>query len=189
MKDLESTKNLIRQHVTLGNLLQRRGLIIGGMDEEQFSCVFHGADQKKSARYYGETDTAYCWVCKEKWDIFSFTAKLEGMTFSQVLRHYIKLYRIDISKLPESMEATIQKKIQARKVPTLDMRKKRIENLKSALTISKDKIEDSTYDKLVYSYMMLKFAVPEDQFEQSYADLKNAMLRVFSRIKAEGKVE
>lgn len=185
MKDLESVKELIRQHVTLEELLRHRNLIVGGMDEEQFSCVFHGADRKKSARYYRETDTAYCWVCKEKWDLFAFTAKIEGMSFSQVLQHYLKLYRIDISKLPESMEATIQRKIQARKTPALDKKKKDIENIKSAILISRGKVEPEIYDKFVFSYMMLKFAVPDEQFDRSYTELREAMLRVFSRIKTQ----
>ena len=63
MKDLDSIKDIIKAHVKLGDLLKQDHHIYGGQNEEQFSCPFHGADKKKSSRYYAETDSAYCWVC------------------------------------------------------------------------------------------------------------------------------
>jgi len=182
MKDFESLKELILQSVSLGDLMKREGLITGELDEEQFSCKFHGVDRKKSARYYRLTDTSYCWVCKEKLDLISYIKKQEGLSFGGAINHIIKEYRIDTSVLPEATEEHV-KALEKRTVPKIDNRKLAVAKIHMAITAVRDEVEQPIYTKFVYAYMMLKYAIPDEKFEEQFANLKAGMLRVFKRLK------
>jgi len=50
-------------------------------DITQVHCPFHGDDQHASARVY-ETNTMYCWVCSQMWDVISFIKDYKGVDFS-----------------------------------------------------------------------------------------------------------
>jgi len=63
MKSIDDVKAEINKYVKLGNILRETGVIRTDMDEEQFSCPFHGKDTKPSARYYKSTDSCYCFTC------------------------------------------------------------------------------------------------------------------------------
>jgi len=180
MKDLTSIIELIKERVTLKEILVSKRCITGSLSEEQFSCLFHGADRKKSCRYYEETDTAYCWVCKDKWDVISFSQKLEEMTFPQTINYLIKTYRIDVSKLPDAPEAEIIR-IKNREVVKVDDRKLKIEKISGVISSVRDELPTNTYTKLVYTFMMLKYAVSEDKFQKNFDQFKEAMLRVFKK--------
>lgn len=182
MKDLDSLKNLIKQHVSLGDLLRVEGKITGLVEEEQFSCTFHGRDQKKSARYYQETDTAYCWVCKEVWDLFSYTQKKEGISFGEVLRQYVREYKIDISVLPNTIEVNRQKFIQKR-APKVDNKAMALERLAQVLGMMKDDLPLDSYNRLVYGYIIMKYVIEEDKFDESYQGMKETLKTVISKLK------
>jgi hypothetical protein len=181
MKDIESLKEVIKQHVSLGELLKIDGRITNAQEEEQFGCTFHGIDRKKSARYYRVTDTAYCWVCKERWDAISYIRKKEGMGFGEALNHIIKTYNIDVSVLPEATEEHVRK-IQQRAEPKVDNKKLALEKISQAITVVRDDVDFPTYAKMVYAFMVLKHAVPEEQFLEQCTKLKSGMLRVFERL-------
>ncbi len=182
MKDINAVKELIKQHVTLGELLKKDGRITYSLDEEQWGCNFHGVDRKKSARYYRTTDTAYCWVCKEKWDVISYIRKREDMGFNEAINYLIKSYNIDISVLPEATEEHV-KQIQKITLPKVDNKKLALEKFSQAIRVTRDDVDFPTYTKLVYAYMNLKYAVPEEKFLEQSARLKSGMLRVFERVK------
>lgn len=182
MKDLESLKALIKEHVSLGELLKHDGRITNLIEEEQFSCPFHGVDRKKSSRYYRSTDTAYCWVCKEKWDAISYVRKKEGIGFGEVINRFIKEYSIDISQVPDVIEETVQK-FKEKTVPKIDDRKLATERIKMAILASKEDVEPEIYAKFIYSYMMLKYVVTDEKFQEQFTKLKDGMLRVFERIR------
>ena len=181
MKDIESLKELIKEHVSLGELLRIDGRITNSQEEEQFGCTFHGVDRKKSARYYRATDTAYCWVCKERWDAISYIRKKEGMGFGETINHIIRAYNIDVSVLPEATEEHVRKiqKISEHKV---DNKKLALEKISQAITVVRNDVDFPTYTKMVYAYMILKYAVSEDQFAEQCDKLKKGMLRVFERL-------
>jgi len=181
MKDIESLKKLIKQHVSLGELLKIDGRITNSQEEEQFGCNFHGVDRKKSARYYRVTDTAYCWVCKEKWDAISYLQKKEGMGFGETINYIIKTYNVDVSVLPEATEEHVRK-IQQRIEPKVDNKKLALEKISQAITVVRNDVEFPTYAKMVYAFMVLKYAVPEEEFLEQCTKLKNGMLRVFERL-------
>jgi len=50
-------------------------------DITQVHCPFHGNDKHASARIY-ETNTMYCWVCSQMWDVISFIKDYKGIDFS-----------------------------------------------------------------------------------------------------------
>jgi len=180
MKDLQSVIQLIKSSVLLGDILVQKGVIRGSLPEEQFACLFHGVDRKKSCRYYKDTDTAYCWVCKEKWDIISFTQRAEGSSFAQAINHLIKLHRIDVSKLPDTVEAE-KAKIINRQAVKLDQRQFAMENLMSAINAARTLVLPETYDRFVYTYMMLKYVTPDETFKEMYVKLREAMERVINK--------
>lgn len=176
MKDLKVVKDLILQQVTLGEILKSKGLIYYALDEEQFSCPFHGADRKKSSRYYRETDSTYCWVCKERLDLFSWMMKQEGLSFSGVINSFVSTYRIDLSKLPDTIEKSIENhykkdeiKISARKVYT--------EKLSNVIHTLKYNVDFDQYKRLVLGYMMLKYMIPDERFSEQAMKLKDAVLK------------
>lgn len=177
MKDLSILKETILSNVHLGDVLKSRRIIHSVDHEEQFSCPFHGADKKKSARYYNDTDTAYCWVCKEKWDLFSFIAKQENVNFVQALNIIINRYNIDISKVPESTEGAVKRIIEKRKV-SIDQKKIYLEKLKQAIYAIRDDISLDKYNKIVFAYFLLKYQTSDEDFENAVLSLKDAILKL-----------
>lgn len=182
MKDIDSLKELIIQTVSLGELLRIDGKITNSLDEEQYACTFHGKDQKKSARYYKITESAYCWVCKERWDVISYICRREGMGFSEAINYLIREYSIDISVLPEATEEHVRK-IQKVHTPKVDNKKLALEKFSQAIRVVRENVDLPTYSKMVYAFMMLKYAVPDEKFSEQSTNLRNGMLRVFERIK------
>jgi DNA primase len=180
VKDLDSVIALVKERVSLREMLVSKGRISGSLSEEQFACMFHGVDRKKSCRYYKETDTAYCWVCKEKWDVISFCQRLEQMTFPQAINHLIKIHRIDTSKLPDAPEAEVMK-IRNREVVKIDLRRFNLDKMSQAIQTVRTEIAPGTYEKFVYTYMVLKYIVPEEKFKEMYDKFREAMLRVFRK--------
>jgi len=72
----------IHEQITVYDVLRHVGADLrqtGSDDEEQFSCPFHGADRKPSARVYPEEGQskshAWCYVCQERWDAISVWQK------------------------------------------------------------------------------------------------------------------
>ena len=177
MKDIEALKKTILSNIRLGNILQSRKIIHNSDHDEQLSCPFHGVDRKKSARYYYSTDTAYCWVCKEKWDLFSFIAKMEDVTFSQAINILVNRYNINISKVPEVAEGTVSR-IKIRQQVSINQRKVSLEKLKQAIRTIRDEVPIDKYCKMTYAFAILKYLTPDTKFEDSALMLKNAILRL-----------
>lgn len=187
MKDLESVKELIKSRVSLADLLKEAGALHGGLSEEQLSCVFHGADVKKSARYYRDTDSMYCWVCKKSWDIFSYVQQAEGISFVEAINLLLKRYRIDVSGLPDAVEKTVSK-IYRKKENKVDQRKLAQNKLSQALTLVRDELPLEKYTKLVYSYMVLKNVIPDEKFRENFDLVRTGMVKVLDNAKKKNEV-
>jgi len=181
MKDLESIKKEIKRHISLSDILLSRSLITGAIEEEQFSCPFHGTDNKKSSRFYKSTDSSYCWVCKEKLDLFSWVGKEEGLSFQAVLRVLISRYRIDISKLPDAFEAPKSKTYKT-EVSKSSNNKLFVEKIAQAIKALKDEIDFEKYSKMVLAYMILRNATPEEKFDRASGALKNYILKTIEEV-------
>lgn len=177
MKDFDSLKRRILEYVTLGDLLAADGKIPVANMEEQYSCSFHGADNKKSARYYSETDSSYCWVCKKRWDVFSYIEQREAMTFWQAVSYLVSTYRIPTDDLPDAIEETRRKRIEA-PVVKVDHSALMVEKLSQAIKMLRGKLEDEKYERLVFGFMLLKHATPEEKRPEAAETLRQAVLRV-----------
>jgi DNA primase len=154
----------------------RMDLISGHRSEEQFSCPFHGVDRKKSCRYYQETDTAYCWVCTECWDLFSFTQKREGLNFVETLNHLVKTYRVKTAHLPEAINGALLRH-RSRTATKVQPRLLYTEKLKTAIRAVRDEVELEKYKKMVFGFLFLKFRTPDEKFQDSADKLREGILR------------
>lgn len=177
MKDFEKLKEHIKRSVTLGSLLRNDGKITYDLDEEQIHCPFHGVDNKKSARYYKETDTIYCWVCKKVWDVFSYMSQKRGNGLKEAINYLIDFYRIDISSVPEQIDVLIQGITGPQKV-IIDHKKIFLIQVHDFICNLKDKVDYEKYKKLVFSYMLLKHSVPDEKFMEASARMNEALIRV-----------
>jgi hypothetical protein len=177
MKDLEKLKEHIKKSVTLGVLLRNDGRITYDLDEEQIHCPFHGVDNKKSARYYKETDTIYCWVCKKVWDVFSYISQKRGNNLRDTINYLVNTYRIDISSVPDQMDVFIQGITGSSKV-VIDHKKVFLIQVHDFICNLRDRIDSEKYKKLVFSYMLLKYSVPDDKFMEASTRMNEALIRV-----------
>jgi len=177
MKDFESLKIRIAEYVTLGNMLVIDGKIAIANMEDQYACTFHGRDVKKSARYYAETDSSYCWVCKKRWDVFSYIQQKEAMSFQQAMAYLVREYRIPISDLPEALEESKRRRIEAPKIK-ISHSTLVVEKLSQAIRMLHGKLSDEKYERLVFGYMLLRYATADEAKPEAAETLRLAVLRV-----------
>lgn len=101
MRDrLRARKERVLGHVDLGEMLREYGydVVPDRMREQQFSCDLHGPDNKPSARYYGESNTTYCWVCQKTRDAISYVMEKEGIGFREAIESLER--RLGLKPLP-----------------------------------------------------------------------------------------
>lgn len=182
MKEIEALKSRILEHVTLGHLLAVDGKITGSMSEEQFSCVFHGRDLKKSARYYRDTDSSYCWTCKQRWDLFSYLQQKEAMSFWQVIDYLVKTYSVPIKDLPDSLEEAQRKRVEAPKVKVSNTGVA-LGTIATAIPMLRGEIPDERYEKVVFAFMLLKHATEESKKSEGVEILRTGILKVLEGVK------
>jgi len=182
MKEIVTLKARIAEYVTLGDLLAKDDKITGSLSEEQYSCNFHGRDLKKSARYYKDTDSSYCWTCKKRWDIYSYLEQKEAMTFWQAIDHLLRTYNIPTKDLPDALEESQRKRIEAPKVKVNNAKLSQ-EVLAGAIHHLRGVVPDERYEKMVFAYMLLKYAIEESKKAEQSELLRKAILKVVEEIK------
>ena len=101
----------VHSKVTTYDVLRSNGVELKQVSdgqEEQFSCPFHGSDNKPSARVYPESHSgpshAWCFVCQERWDAISLWRKFNGgedKTFGQVVSEIERAYGLTTPDIPE----------------------------------------------------------------------------------------
>lgn len=106
----------IHRNISAFDVLQRRGisLVSTSNREEQFSCPFHGADKKPSARIYPESarspSHAWCFVCQERWDAIQLWRKFNGdsseIPFSRTLAEMEQAFGLQKLDMPRELWAT-----------------------------------------------------------------------------------
>lgn len=177
MKDAEALKVRIRKYVSLESFLIKDKIVSLNLNEEQISCPFHGPDMHKSARFYRETDTIYCWTCKKVWDLFSYLMTKNQLSYSEVLNRLIKNFKIPIDDLPNILEGAIKKKIESKTVK-YDRKKTILESIQRTLIDLREKIELEKYYRLIFAYMLLKNSTPEKKFEEMATKIVEALMRL-----------
>lgn len=101
----------IHARVTAYDVLRRNGVELqqaGDDREEQFSCPFHGADKKPSARVYPEAEGspshAWCFVCQESgWDAIGLWKKFNGISFGQALHRLEREFDLQLPEMPKGL--------------------------------------------------------------------------------------
>jgi hypothetical protein len=86
--------------IDLGEMLQEYGyaVVSDRQREQQFSCDLHGPDHKPSARYYGSSNTTYCWVCQKTRDAISYVVEKEMLDFRAAIEMLER--RLGLEPLP-----------------------------------------------------------------------------------------
>lgn len=105
MRDrLRARRDRVLEVVDLGEILQEYGYAVvpDRYREQQFSCDLHGQDHKPSARYYGENNTTYCWVCQKKRDAIAYVMEKEHLDFREAIELLER--RMSLPPLPWSDE-------------------------------------------------------------------------------------
>lgn len=77
--------------------------------EEQFSCPFHGADNKPSARVYPDDANSrshvWCYVCQEPhWDAIGLWKKHNNVSFGAALSGLERTFGIETPELPKELK-------------------------------------------------------------------------------------
>lgn len=101
----------IKSKVSIYNVLNMYKIPYIGEVKEQLNCPFHGADVKKSARVYPDTNTIFCWTCDKAWDVIEFVKEMEDLPFGSACNLLIKRFSVDIQ-----MEDYEEKFYKAKKV-------------------------------------------------------------------------
>ena len=102
----------IRRQVSCEDVLARNGVRLryGGHKAEQFSCPFHGKDNKPSTRFYpsegGKPEGVWCFVCQERWDCIALFKKFEQFEgpFTRLLSTMERSFGLTTPEMPR--EAT-----------------------------------------------------------------------------------
>lgn len=99
----------IHEKVSVHDILRLNGIQFKhvGDREEQFSCPFHGKDEKPSARVFPSDANSHshvwCYVCKERWDAIALWKKYSGeeKKFHAILSEIEKHYGIPTPPIPK----------------------------------------------------------------------------------------
>ena len=103
----------VKDNVPLDQLLEDEyNIPIRRKDEVQFPCPLHGdgKDKRFSGRYYPDTNSTYCWACKQPRDAISWVQDYEKkrrgnpMDFSEALQELEQRYNINPPSPPQDRE-------------------------------------------------------------------------------------
>jgi hypothetical protein len=103
----------IRAAVSAFDVLRRHGVNLQQKNDnriEQFSCPFHGKDNKPSARIYpsspGGPSHAWCFVCQERWDAIQLWRKFNDPTvpFTRSLAEIERAYGLRAPEMPNVID-------------------------------------------------------------------------------------
>ena len=141
---LRARADRIKQEVDLGELLQEWGYAVvpDPHREQQFSCDLHGPDHKPSARYYGATNSTYCWVCQKKRDPIAWVMEKENLSFRQAIEFLETKAALDplpwdLEDLPLSPEQEITT-ISQGEAQTYADKQKRLRKFLKTMTAERD---------------------------------------------------
>jgi DNA primase len=76
--------DLIKECVTIFQVMDKLGLPYDFKGTHQISCPFHD-DAHKSARVYEDTNKIWCWTCGKAWDVIELVVEMTNLNFKQTL--------------------------------------------------------------------------------------------------------
>ena len=62
---------------------------------EQLHCPFHYPDTNKSARFYPDNDSIYCFVCDRTWNVFDFIQEKEELSVVEAIKFIKTHYEVE----------------------------------------------------------------------------------------------
>jgi len=164
MKDPSKLKERILAKIDLGHVMLDYNVDFvynpNKSNEVQFRCPFHGKDNKPSARFYRETQSAFCWVCHKRFDAIAFIMEKVGLSYGGALRHLIQRYNIDISDIPDGPDIQYDKSIEKSSIPEV---RRIMANINMKLKQLKYKIPFNKYNALCAVYDNLIFKVSKEK--------------------------
>lgn len=164
MKDPREVRELIESKVPLSLLLDRTGHGLSQyIKPEQMSCPFHGADLSKSARYYPETGTMYCWTCKKVWSSISYWMEYQEVRYMTAARQLADMYKIDLSQIADIKNARL--------ALYNNKGKKEVDKIKMALYLLEERMKlakivepPEVFAKMLYVFLSSKRIENPDEF-------------------------
>lgn len=156
MKDVERLRDLVLDGVDLATLMLSYGVDFvydpQGMNEVQYKCPFHGIDTKPSARFYRDTKSTWCWVCRKKRDVISFTMEKESMSYVAAILHLVSLYNLDTSSIPDTPRLDLTES------KTIDGEEVFLMSTKTNILDMQGKAPFESYRALVAAWYMISYA-------------------------------
>lgn len=153
MKDPKEVKELIDSSVGLNILLEKTGQAsVQTQKPEQISCPFHGVDASKSARYYPETNSMYCWTCKKSWTPIFYWMEYQEIKFMAAARQLADMFEIDLSKLSEVKLARLESFDRAGK-KEVDKKQMALYLLEERIKMVKDLEQPEMFAKMLYVFL------------------------------------
>lgn len=147
MRDrLRARADRVVEQCDLGQLLYEYGysVVPDRHREQQFSCDLHGPDHKPSARYYGPSNTTYCWVCQKTRDAISYVQEKEHVGFREAIETLERRLGLDPLPWEDDRERgpTPQQEQQALARPTrsFEEERRRMEKFLDGLT--RDRLDE-----------------------------------------------
>lgn len=71
---------------------------------EQLHCPFHYPDTNKSARFYPDNDSIFCFVCDRTWNVFDFIQEKEELSVVETIRFIKAHYEVE-EQAPDYLSA------------------------------------------------------------------------------------
>jgi DNA primase len=81
---LDARSQVVRDHVTIFEVLDLYGVRHAGEGTQQIPCPVH-EDSTPSARVYREQQNLYCFRCGKLWDVIGLVQAKERISFEQAL--------------------------------------------------------------------------------------------------------
>ena len=76
--------DIIKEQIPMAIVLREYGVqFLDSGVPEQLHCPFHYPDTNKSARFYPDNDSIFCFVCDRTWNVFDFIQEKEELMVLQ----------------------------------------------------------------------------------------------------------
>ena len=134
----------IHRRVSCEDVLARNGVRLryGGHKAEQFSCPFHGKDNKPSTRFYpsegDKPEGVWCFVCQERWDAITLFKKFEQFEgpFTRLLATIERSFGLTPPEMPrEALRLDEQESVNTETQQLFEVCERRLKGAKNSFTL------------------------------------------------------
>ena len=148
----------IHRQVSCGDVLARNGVHLkyGGHKPEQFSCPFHGKDNKPSTRFYpsngDKPEGVWCFVCQERWDCITLFKRFEQFEgpFTRLLTSMERAFGLTAPEMPREAMRFDEGSVNTEVLHLLQMCERRLIGSRRNFTCAGYLKVGSILDRLLY---------------------------------------